>query len=174
MSEMKIIGAIFVMIASCGIGFLFAGELKKRKQELVEQYNLMRLLLGDVRYMRAALPEAINKAIIRHQGSYSGFLRTVAELLGEAPGICLSDIWKRAVEESLQHSSLKESDKQMLKCFGESISVADRENVMLCFEQYLSELKEEIDAVSRVAGTKARLYRSLGVLTGIFIIVLFI
>jgi len=45
---------------------------------------------------------------------------------------------------------------------------------MLCFEQYISELKEEINDISRVAGTKIKLYRSLGVLAGVFIVVLFI
>jgi len=171
---MKLLGAILVMTASCGIGFLCAGEITKRKKELEEQYTLMRLILGDIRYMRATLPEAINKAIIRHQGSYAEFLRTTADMLAEAPGISLSDIWKRAVGKSLQQSSLNESDKQMLKSFGESLSVADRENVMLCFEQYISELKEEINDISRVAGTKIKLYRSLGVLAGVFIVVLFI
>lgn len=171
---MKVVGAVLVMIASCGIGFLFAGEINKRKQELIEQYNLIRLLLGDIRYMRATLPEAISKAMIRHRGSYSDFLKTVSDILDEAPGICLSEIWKRAVNESLKQSALKELDKQMLKNFGEAISVADRENVMMSFEQYLNELKEVIDGVSRVAGTKAKLYRSLGVLTGVFIVVLFI
>jgi len=134
----------------------------------------MRLILGDIRYMRATLPEAINKAIIRHQGSYAEFMKTIAERLAEAPGISFSDIWKNAVEKSLRQSSLNETDKQMLKGFGESLSVADREHVMLCIEQYINELKEEINEINRVVGTKTKLYRSLGVLTGVFIVVLFI
>ena len=134
----------------------------------------MRVILGDIRYMRATLPEAISKGIVRHHGSYSGFLKAVADMLEEAPGICFSDIWQKAVKDCLHQSALKEADKQILINFGESVSVADREHVMMCFEQYLDTLKDEIDGVSRVAGTKTKLYRSLGVLTGVFIIVLFI
>ena len=171
---MKILGAILVMMASCGIGFLYAGEINRRKMELEEQYNLMKLILGDIRYMRAVLPEAINKAIIRHQGSYMRFLKIISELLSESPGITFSDIWSTAVEKGLTQSALQQTDKQMLKRFGESVSLADRENTMLCFEQYISELKDEIEEISRVAGTKMKLYRSLGILTGAFIVVLFI
>jgi len=171
---MKILGAILVMTASCGIGFFCAGEVDKRKKELEEQYNLIRLIFGDIRYMRATLPEAVNKAIVRHQGSYSLFLRIIADRLSEAPGISLSDIWNDAVSNGLKQSSLKESDKQTLKNFGESVSLADRENVMMCFEQYISELKEEINGIKRAAGAKVKLYRSLGVLAGVFIVVLFI
>lgn len=162
------------MVASCGIGFLYAGEINRRKRELEEQYNLMKLILGDIRYMRAVLPEAINKAIVRHQGSYSLFLRMLSDLLAESPGIAFTDIWRKAVDKGLIQSALQETDKQMLKQFGESVLLADRENTMLCFEQYIDELKEKIDGISRVVGTKCKLYRSLGILIGAFIIVLFI
>jgi len=171
---MRIIGAVLVMVASCGIGFLFAAEVSKRRKELEEQYSLMRLLLGDIRYMRDSFPEAIRKEMLRHKGSYDSFLNAVSERLCEAAGQSFAEIWRTAVESELQQSALTEADKQRMKYFGESITYTDRENVMMCFEHYLEELKEEIDGTNRVAGTKMKLYRSLGVLAGVFIIVLFI
>ncbi len=171
---MKLLGAILVMTASCGIGFLYAGELKKRKTELEELHILMKLFLGDIRYMRTALPEAISKAMLRHQGSYSAFLQEIADVMSQSPGIAFSDIWKTAVVNSLRQSSLNDTDKQRLIRFGETISYADRESIISCFEQYIEELREEINETHRVAGTKAKLYRSLGVLAGVFIVVLFI
>lgn len=171
---MKVIGAVFVMVASCGIGFLFAGELNKRKRNLEEQYRLMSLLLGDIRYMRATFPEAISKAITRHRGGYELFLKMVLEMLSEASGKSLAEVWTMAVEKGLKQSALTESDKQRLRQFGEIIEFSDRENIVRCFEQYLGALKEEISEINRVVKTKTRLYRSLGVLAGVFIVVLFI
>lgn len=171
---MKVIGAVLVMVASCGIGFLFAGELIKRKRNLEEQYRLMSLLLGDIRYMRATLPEAISKAITRHRGSYDLFLKAVLEMLCEGSGKSLAEVWIMAVEKGLKQSALTESDKQQLRQFGEAIEFSDRENIVMCFEQYLGVLKEEISEINRVVRTKTRLYRSLGVLAGVFIVVLFI
>ena len=79
-----------------------------------------------------------------------------------------------AVEKGLKQSALTESDKQQLRQFGEAIEFSDRENIVMCFEQYLGVLKEEISEINRVVRTKTRLYRSLGVLAGVFIVVLFI
>lgn len=171
---MKVIGAVLVMVASCGIGFLFASELKKRKRELEEQYSLMSFLLGDIRYMRDTLSEAVSKAITRHKGSYTGFLKLISDMLCESSGQSLSEIWGVSVEKGLKQSSLSESDKQRLRRFGEEIAFTDSESIIMHFEEYLRDLKEEIDGAGRVVGTKVKLYRSLGILAGMFIVVLFI
>lgn len=170
---MKVIGSILVMIASCGIGFLYAGELVRRKKELEEQYNLMKLILGDVRYMRATLLEAVNRAIRIHKGSYLEFLEEISACLTDAPGIALSDIWKNAVEKALCRSALNNEDKQNIILLGENLSGAERENVIACFEEYLDGLKIRIAESGNCLPTKTRLYRSLGVLAGAFIVVLF-
>lgn len=171
---MKVFGAVLVIIASCGIGCLYADEIKRRKHELEEQYVLMRLILGDVRYMRATLSEAVNRAIKRHKGSYLEFLNEVAESLAEAPGISLSDIWERAVTNGLRCSALKTEDKQKMISFGESICSSECEIVISCFEEYICELKNRISELQDCMSAKGKLYRSLGLLTGLFIVVLFL
>ena len=60
--KMKIVGAAFVLISSGGIGFLYAQQLIKRVREMEELYQLLKLILGDIRYMRTTLPEAVEKA----------------------------------------------------------------------------------------------------------------
>lgn len=171
---MKLLGAILVMISTSGIGFLYASELKKRKSELEEQYALLKLMLGDIRYTRATLPEAIEKALRRHGGSYLAFLKETAEKLSNSPGIGLDAIWGEAVEEGLRKSALDAEDKQRLVRFGESISSADRESLIASFEQYLEELEAEIARVREIIAPKMKLYRSIGILTGIFIVVVLI
>lgn len=171
---MKWIGAVMVMIASSGIGFLYASEVNKRKSELEEFCRLLQLLLGDIRYMRATLQEAVGKAIRRHHGSFSLFLSELSDSLVKSPGISFAEIWKEAVMKGLSTSSLNAVDKQKVIQFGEMISFAERETIMACFEQYISEVNAEIVEVHNTAASKVKLYRSLGVLTGIFIVVLLV
>ena len=78
---MKIVGAAFVLISSGGIGFLYAQQLIKRVREMEELYQLLKLILGDIRYMRTTLPEAVEKARKRHKGSFQTFLFEVEERL---------------------------------------------------------------------------------------------
>jgi len=76
--------------------------------------------------------------------------------------------------KGLSTSSLNAEDKQKVIQFGEMISSAERETIMACFEQYISEVNAEIVEVHNTAASKVKLYRSLGVLTGIFIVVLLV
>lgn len=171
---MKIIGSVLVMVSSCGIGFLYADEIRKRKEELEELYYLMKLILGDIRYMRATFPEAIARAMNRHKGNYSRFLNCIFDKMSDASGIAFQEIWKNAVEAGLAYSAITVEDKQKLIRLGETINVTDREIVMSSFELYISELKEVIGRLQSDAQIKKKFYRSLGILTGIFIVVMFI
>ncbi len=172
--KMKLIGALMVMFSSCGIGFWFAGEIYKRKEELEEQYNLLKMMLGDIRYTRASFPESVEKAGKRHRGSYSAWLEELAKQIEASPGVTIADIWKAAVDVGLYQSALTKEDRKRFVEFGELLRVQERENVIAGFELYLSELEDEIDKVRGAITTKRKLYRSMGILIGIFIVVLFI
>lgn len=171
---MKIIGAIFVLFASGGIGFLYARELMRRNKEIEELCQLLKMILGDIRYMRSTLPEAIAKAKKRHGGSYRLFLCEVEEGLQEANGVTFSQIWDMSVKRGLCTGALNEEDKQKMIRFGEAISSADRETIILYFEQYIDELQQINQELQRTVKDKVKLYRSLGVLSGIFLVVLFL
>lgn len=171
---MKIIGAVFVLFASGGIGFLYARELMRRNKEIEELCRLLKMILGDIRYMRSTLPEAIARAKKRHGGSYQLFLCEVEECLQEASGTTFSQIWEMSMKRGLRTGALNEEDKQKLIHFGESISSADRETIILHFEQYIDELQQINQELKRTVKDKVKLYRSLGVLSGIFLIVLFL
>lgn len=172
--RMKLIGAVMVMFSSCGIGFLFAREIYKRKEELEEQYSLLKMMLGDIRYTRASFPESVDKAGKRHRGSYSAWLEELSKQMEASPGVTIADIWKGAADAGLYQSSLTKEDRQRFMEFGELLRVPERENVITGFELYLSELEEEIDRIRSVITVKTKLYRSMGILIGIFIVVLFI
>lgn len=171
---MKLIGAVMVMFSSCGIGFLFAKEFYKRKEELEEQYNLLKMMLGDIRYARASFPESVEKAGKRHRGSYSVWLEELARQIEDSPGVTIADIWKSAADTGLYQSALTKEDRKRFEEFGELLRVQEREPVIAGFEVYLSELADEIDKIRDAITTKTKLYRSMGILIGIFIVVLFI
>ncbi len=171
---MKLVGAFFVLFASGGIGFLFAQELVRRNKEMEELCQLLKTILGDIRYMRSTLPEAIGRAKKRHNGTYQLFLSEMEERLQQAQEGTFSQIWKVSVQNGLCTAALQDEDKQKMIRFGEAISSAEREMIILSFEQYIDELQHGIQEAQRTIKDKVKLYRSLGVLSGIFLVVLFL
>ena len=135
---------------------------------------MLKMMLGDIRYTRASFPESVEKAKKRHRGSYSVWLEEIAKQMEASSGVTIADIWKSAADLGLYQSALSKEDRKRFVEFGELLRVQERENVIAGFELYLSELEDEINKICDVITAKTKLYRSMGILIGIFIVVLFI
>lgn len=174
MNIMKIIGCILVIASSTGMGFFFSNELRCRIDDLKELRKLVALLRGDIRYANTPLPEAISSINRRHDGSFSAFFRYVSEKLHELSGHTFSEIWRNATEKELTNTSLSKKDKLHLIQFGENLGYLDKDMQMNTFDLYISQLEDEIQELSKTAKEKAYLYNTLGIMAGLFIIIIMI
>lgn len=171
---MKIIGCILVIVSSASIGFFFSNEMKYRIDNLKELKKLILLLRGDIRYANTPLPEAIAAITRRQSGSYNDFFLYVSKKLGELSGQTFSEIWKEAVLLKLSDTSLTKKDKLQLAQLGENLGYLDKDMQMNTFDLFLSQLEEEIKDLSKTVKEKAYLYNTLGILAGVFIIIIMI
>jgi stage III sporulation protein AB len=171
---MKIIGCILVIVSSTGMGFYFSNEMRCRIEDLRELRKLIGLLRGDIRYANTPLPEAINSITRRQNGNFNAFFSYVSTKLRELSGHTFSEIWKEAVQKKLEGTSLSKKDKLHLTQFGESLGYLDKEMQMNTIDLYTSQLEEEIRDLCKTVKEKAYLCNTLGIMTGIFIIIIMI
>lgn len=169
---MKIVGCILILSSSAGMGMYFSGELRGRIQDLKDLKRIIMLLRGDIRYANTPLPEAVQALSVRHDGKYKVFFSKIAEKLLELGGISFGDIWKEAVKNELTNTSLSKKDLSGLAQFGENLGYLDKEMQLNTIDLYLSQIEEEIKELSKNVKEKSYLYNSLGILGGIFIMIL--
>lgn len=174
MNIMKIIGCIMVVASSAGVGFYLSSEMKGRIEDLKELYKLVSLLKGDIRYASTPLPEAIQSISRRHQGRFFAFFNNISLQLEERPGQTFAEIWRSAVSCGLVNTSLSKKDKSHLIQFGDTIGYLDKDMQMNTLDLYLSQLDYEITDLSKTVKEKSYLYRTLGITSGIFIIILMV
>ena len=170
----KIIGSFLVISSSAGMGFYFSGELKCRIEDLNELKKLIGLLLGDIRYASTPLPEAISALARRSSGHFEAFLKNVACKLNELSGATFFEIWKEAVERDLADTSMTKKDKFQLIQLGENLGYLDKDMQLNTLDLYLSRLEEEITDLTKTAKEKTYLFRSLGIMAGVFISIIMI
>lgn len=168
----KIVGCVLILSSSAGMGWYFSGELRGRIQDLKDLKRILSLLRGDIRYANTPLPEAVQALSVRHDGKYKIFFSKIAERLIELGGVSFSDIWKEAIEKELINTSLNKKDLQTLTQFGENLGYLDKEMQLNTIDLYLSQIDEEIKDLSKNVKEKSYLYNSLGILGGIFIMIL--
>lgn len=174
MVYLKIIGCILVIISSAGMGFYFSSEIRLRIDDLKELKKLITLLRGDIRYANTPLPEAVNSITRRHKGSFQEFFDLVNTKLSELSGETFSDIWRSAAEKGLESTSLSKKDKFYLTQFGESLGYLDKEMQMNTMDLYLSQLEDEIKEMTKTVKEKSYIYNTLGIMAGIFIVIVMI
>lgn len=172
MFALKVVGCILIIGSCTGMGCLFGSEIKRRMEDLKAAKSVAILLRGDIRYAQTALPEALENAAKRHEGRMAPFLKRVSGELKQYSGTSLKEIWVRAVNEELKNTSFTKKDRECLMQLGEQLGYLDKNMQMNTIDLYITQVEELMKDISSDAKQKIHLYQSLGVLFGIFVIIL--
>ena len=171
---LKVAGACLIMISAAGIGASFSADLKKRCRELRVLKQLVYMLRGEIKYTKSPLPEAFYHISVRLPRPFGPFLAGTAEALGKADGRTFGDIWREQIEASLSDSHLNRTDKSQLETLGEVLGYLDLEMQLSAIDLYLEQLEISIREAENSIGAKQKLYQSLGIAGGIFLVILLI
>ena len=87
-------------------------------------------------------------------------------------GRTFGELWRDQIQKGLAGTKLKREDREQLGVLGESLGYLDLEMQLSSIELYLEQLEIRIrDAQESLTG-KQKLYQSLGVAGGIFLVIL--
>lgn len=168
----KAAGICLILFSSTGIGFLSSRRLKERIEELESIRRLLLMLRGEIKYSRSTLPEAFQAIGRRLSKPYGDMLLKAASAMEQLQGQTLSQIWEERVTEALTESALYKEDKEKLIHLGNQLGYLDAEMQIATLELYLEQLQEEIKNASENFKRNGKLYRTMGVMAGIFLAVL--
>ncbi|GMQ57770.1 hypothetical protein AN1V17_21650 [Vallitalea sediminicola] len=170
----KILGATLILISSSLIGLYYSKSYMRRSNDLRTLKKALILLRGEINYSLSPMPEALEDISKRFDHEIADFFRSIAEELKLNSGKTLTEVWKKKAEEILKKTYLSPVDIKNIMIFSENIGYLDKEmqnnNINLLLEQIGEEIKVTMENDTKYN----KLYRSLGVLGGILVIVLFI
>lgn len=173
---LRILGAFLVIIASTGIGIYFGSNVKDRLEKLCMLKQQFSMIRGDISYSKTPLPEALYNMGERLEKDLSAtefqnFYKEVSKRLMARPGIPFQKIWEDAVEHYLEKTTLNKNDLQLLSSLGGQFGYLDRDMQLKTIDLYLARLEEDRLLEVQKAGEKMRLYKILGILAGVFLVV---
>lgn len=168
----KWIGAILVMVSAYAIGSILAGQIKERERWLKEIKTTLFLLEGELEYHQMPFPEALQLVGERHGGNLKKFLCELGEELKKKEGSSLQELWREHAKRFFKTSSLTKEQKEEFAELGVYFMEADRVARKNAIEFYSNRLEEEIVQLRETGADKAYLYRMLGMLGGMFLLIL--
>ena len=153
----RIIGGILVIAATSGIGFLYSKELQIYLEKMLYIRHLIYLLKGELEYCVAPIGEVFGK---------------IAQQVKQREADEFFTIWMRTIDQYLGELSLKPSHLIQLKelgCYlGQNHTAVESRNLQL----YIERLELEIEKMREGIETKRRIGSCLGVMAGIFLVVI--
>ena len=120
----------------------------------------------ELQYTRATFEEVFGKMGDKIDGDIGKWLKSLERNLHMKEGKDFWDIWKTSIEQELKESNLKKSDLKELEEVGKNL--VHFENIDLFIEQLDYKIQKTKDEYE----TKGKLYRSFGIMGGIFLVIL--
>lgn len=169
---LKIVGGLLVVLSTTVFGFLKGKEYSDRVKELQYMKKLILMLKGEVEYARTPLSEAFFHISKRCRQPFSRLFMEAGRALESLDGQSFQSIWDTQVHKELKKTALSEKDRQQLSGLGEQMGYLDSQTQAAALTLYVEQLDMEISDGYASVGDKVKLCRSLGVMSGLFFVLL--
>lgn len=167
---MKIIGSGLVLFSGVMLGFYKALRYMEIQENLHMMISVMELLIGQIKTERATLKEAVCRISVRQSGEIGRVLQSTARSIQKNDGKELYMIWHEEMETlSLV---LPETVRKVWIHMFDQTGFYDRKIQLKQLADANEQIKQEYELMNKKEKEACRLYRSMGLLISLFVIIL--
>jgi len=168
---MKIVGAIIILASTSFGGMEIAKAFSERPKQLRQLKSALQSLEAEIMYGHTPLHEAARRLSEQLQqplsiffASFSKKLMTEDTTVKDAWTTCLDDIWKK--------TAMKKPELEIMKQFGETLGRHDRISQQKQILLTLTHIEREEQEARDIQMKYEKMIKSLGVLSGLLIVIL--
>ncbi|MCA1030696.1 stage III sporulation protein SpoAB [Bacillus timonensis] len=168
---MKILGAVFILFASTWTGFEAAKQLSERPRQLRLLRTALQSLEAEIMYGHLPLHDATLHLSKQIPKPLNWFFESFSKRL-QLGHHNVKEAWEESLKEVWKFTALKQGEMEVLKQFGETLGQHDRTSQQKHILLALTHLeREELEARDRQSRYE-KMVKSLGLLSGLLLIIL--
>lgn len=171
---LRFIGGVLIITATTGAGILYGMELQDYLEKLLYIRHVIYMLKGEMEYSSAPLSEVFGRVSARVKEPYRRWLLAMEKQVEGREEDAFLKIWIRSTDRYLGELHLKSQHSIQLKELGTYLGQMDCASESESLKLYLGRLELEIEKVREGLASKKRIGNCLGVMSGIFLVVLLI
>lgn len=168
----KLIGAALILFAGTMIGFVQASRFTSRPRQIRQLIYALTRLETEIGYGFTPLPDAIGRSAAMLQEPAAGLLRGVKRRLDEESELTFRECWEQAAIEIWPNTAMRQTEQAALVRLGSALGISDREDQMKHLKLAMQQLQAEEEIAREDASRFSRMWKSLGVLTGLLVVIL--
>lgn len=167
---LKIIGSIIVLISCSLWGFSRAKAFAKRPGELKTLQSLLQIFENEISFLSNVLEDAFTRVYKSTDSCVALFFK--AAILNLRAGMCADEAWTKAVKDNMDKTSLNSEDENIIISFGKMLGSSDLEGQIKNIRLTINQLKIQEQKAEELKAKNESMYKNLGVLGGLAIIIL--
>lgn len=164
----KFIGAFVIIISASYIGFAKSAVLRKRMNNLLEFKTALNLLANEINFAKNPIDKAL--ANIAEVSALSELFIYISDRTDE---LGIKNAWKCGIEKFADKLYLHDDDKAVILILANELGMSDTESQIKNVDYVKTLVHKQYECAEHEYNTSAKMYRSLGILGGLFTAVLF-
>ncbi|MDF2921997.1 MAG: spoIIIAB [Paenibacillaceae bacterium] len=168
----KLIGALCIICAGTLLGFYQALQLSARPRQIRQSLQGLQRLETEILYGFTPLSEAF----VSVAGSLTGPVSTLFERAGakldNGEAGTVADSWRQAIDTCWANTAMKRTEREALLQLGSILGISDRADQAKHLRLAVSVLQAEEAAAAEDYRRYGSMWRSLGLLSGVLIVIL--
>lgn len=167
----KLIGSMFIITASSIIGVMIARMKSERVRQIRNLISALNMLDVEVRFALSSLPEAFNKISKAIDPKTGEIFEHAAELIINGKHDACN-AWQKSLEHCMPALCINREDMNILAALGNSLGEVDSESQSKNIRLVIEQLKRQELRADEERAKGERLFRSIGVLSGLAIVII--
>lgn len=171
---LKILGSLIVVIAAGGIGLIYSGMYVERVRQIREMQYALQILETEMIYSALPLGEALEFTSNKSSSAIAELLDEMAKILKSRAKDNVYDAFKEAYRLKKDQLCFGKEEIDVLEAFVQSLGNSDIEGQKKNFNITIKKLEELEKKAETTRVKNERLYRYLGVCTGLLIVIILV
>ncbi len=170
---LKMAGCLLILSASSLLGHLVAQTFSRRPEELRTMQSMLNRLENEIKFMSNLLSESFRRICTENSVVADIFL-DAAGFMDTGERVTAQKAWEMSIKNNIKKTAFDKEDEKILLDFGQMLGVSDLEGQLKNIRFTLRQLEIQEKKAEEARRKNETMYRRLGVLGGLALIILLI
>ncbi|TYQ13363.1 UNVERIFIED_CONTAM: stage III sporulation protein AB [Acetivibrio alkalicellulosi] len=168
----KIFGSLIVLLSCTLLGYIHSKKCSKRPGQLRVLQGMLQIFENEICFLSNKLIDAFLKINRGSDNEVSLFFESTVDNLKNNSGFSASEAWSKSVRDNIKYTSLNKEDEEIIVSFGKMLGNSDLEGQIKNIRLTLNQLKIQEQKAEEFRKKNETMYRNLGILGGLAIIII--
>ena len=169
---LRLVGGIMIVTGCFGMGMWYRRQFILRLQVLRELLCILEMLMGEIRYGKATLPECCKRVGERQKEPYHKTFLHIYRVMEENTGECFPQVFRENMEACFRELAISKEDREHFLAFAVSDGFEEGRMQLRTIERSKELLLLSAEKMERENAEKCRMALGLGAMSGLLLVII--